>query len=287
MSRIKMFMFPECPHCQLALSCLEHLQQNSPYKELEIEIIDENRFPEKIKGYDYYYVPTFFVGEKKAFEGHMECEDVKAVLDMALGTDQGAAEQKKQSLVFLADGFETLEALSLVDVWRRAGLDVKTVSFSTQQQVLSDQGVEVSADLLAQDLPSPDLVELIYVPGGLKAVNNLREHETCISYLQKARARAVPIATICAGPAVLAQAGISQELRGTCYPGCEDMAQYREHLDQLHAADDHVYSSRGPSTALPFALELLAHLHPDKAEQVQKAMLYPYLKAHIQEGLKA
>lgn len=84
MQKITMFMFDECPHCQLALRCLDQLCHEDAYKDLEIVKINEKEQPDLADQYDYYYVPTFYVGEKKVHEGHAELEDVRRVLDLAL-----------------------------------------------------------------------------------------------------------------------------------------------------------------------------------------------------------
>ncbi|MDI9490162.1 MAG: thioredoxin [Clostridiaceae bacterium] len=84
MKKIKMFMFDTCPHCQLAIRCLNELQSQDKYKDLKIEMINERKEPEIADQYDYYYVPTFFVDEEKVHEGHAELEDVQRVLDLAL-----------------------------------------------------------------------------------------------------------------------------------------------------------------------------------------------------------
>lgn len=83
MKKIKMFMFDECPHCQLALRLLDELLAKDEYKGIEIQKINERKQPEIADQYDYYYVPTFFVDEVKVHEGHAELEDVKKVLDLA------------------------------------------------------------------------------------------------------------------------------------------------------------------------------------------------------------
>lgn len=79
-----MFMFNECPHCQLALRCLDELKQQDKYKDIEIKMVNEKEEPEYADQFDYYYVPTFYVEDEKVHEGHAEMEDVQKVLDLAL-----------------------------------------------------------------------------------------------------------------------------------------------------------------------------------------------------------
>lgn len=85
MQKIKFFMFKGCPHCAKAQKYLDELRAENPaYRELIIEKIDERLQPELANSYDYYYVPTFFVGEKKIFEGSPALADVRGVLEEAL-----------------------------------------------------------------------------------------------------------------------------------------------------------------------------------------------------------
>lgn len=85
MKKITMFYFQSCPYCQKALKLLDELKaENAQYAAIEIEMIDEKKNPAIAEQYDYYYVPTFFVGEQKLHEGAADKEKVKAVLDAAL-----------------------------------------------------------------------------------------------------------------------------------------------------------------------------------------------------------
>lgn len=83
--KLTLFYFPECPHCRLALKLLEDLKaEDSRYAAIEIEKINERTQPELADRYDYYYVPTFFLGQEKLHEGHAEREDIVRVLERAL-----------------------------------------------------------------------------------------------------------------------------------------------------------------------------------------------------------
>ncbi len=87
MKELIMFMLPDCPHCKLAFKCQDELMAEHPeYKEnISIRMINEEEWPEDLTGnFDYYYVPTYFYGEEKLFEGHVEKEDVEAVFKKVL-----------------------------------------------------------------------------------------------------------------------------------------------------------------------------------------------------------
>ena len=85
MKKITMFMFASCPHCKLALKCIDDLKAEHPeYASVPFEMIDERKQPDVAEKYDYYYVPTFYVGEEKVHEGHAEMADVEKVFQAAL-----------------------------------------------------------------------------------------------------------------------------------------------------------------------------------------------------------
>lgn len=85
MKQIKMFMFDSCPHCKLALKVMKELEAENPnYAKLDIVMINEQKQPEIADQYDYWYVPTYYVGDDKVHEGHAEKSDVKKVFDLAL-----------------------------------------------------------------------------------------------------------------------------------------------------------------------------------------------------------
>lgn len=84
---LTLFYLPHCPHCRLALKCLDELKaENEAYASIRISMVDEAKEKDFANQFDYYYVPTFYLGEDKLFEGHMEKADVKAVLDKALSS---------------------------------------------------------------------------------------------------------------------------------------------------------------------------------------------------------
>ncbi|MDO4701506.1 MAG: thioredoxin family protein [Erysipelotrichaceae bacterium] len=84
MKQVKLFYLRMCPYCLKALKYLEELKKEERYKDIEIEMIEENKHPEIANQYNYYYVPTFYVDEVKVFEGKPTLEDIKRVLDQSL-----------------------------------------------------------------------------------------------------------------------------------------------------------------------------------------------------------
>mgnify|MGYP002869885193 CR=1 FL=1 len=180
--------------------------------------------------------------------------------------------------VFLANGFEDVEALIPVDVLRRGGVDVVTVSASGEQIVESAHGVSIQADILFEEGDFSD-ADLLMLPGGMPGASNLYEHEGVCAAVKSQFAAGKKVAAICAAPAVvLAQLGILDGKRATCYPGFEQMLTKGEYTGDLVNVDGLVTTAEGPAAAFPYAYELLTQL-VDKAtsDQIAEGMRYKHL----------
>lgn len=176
----------------------------------------------------------------------------------------------KKVAVILASGFEEIEALTPVDVLRRANFDVQMIGL-TESQVRGSHGILVEADhLFTGDLSGFDLVVL---PGGMPGSVNLRDHEGLIEELQKAVNRGGLVAAICAAPIVLERAGLLEGRNYTCYPGKEADIASGYHSQDKVVVDGPIITSRGAGTSMDFALELVDCLGGD-ASGLAKAMVY-------------
>ena len=122
--------------------------------------------------------------------------------------------------VFLADGFETVEALAPVDVMRRAGLQVVTVSIMGRKEVVSAQNVIVVADEVFENVAFGNADALV-LPGGGVGTDNLSAHEPLRTLLVETCSHGTLVAAICAAPMVFGRIGILKGKKATCYPGCE------------------------------------------------------------------
>lgn len=175
-------------------------------------------------------------------------------------------------LVPLAEGFEELETVSLVDLLRRAGLQVSIAALG-QLQVTGSHGIRITADcLLAQVLT--ETFDLIVLPGG-PASTVLRDDPRLIELLQRQYQQQRFIGAICAAPMVLAKAGLLQNHRATSYPGVLDPADPANGLqtDQAIEQDGLILTSRGPGTALDFSLVLIELLcGASRRQQVEQAL---------------
>jgi 4-methyl-5(b-hydroxyethyl)-thiazole monophosphate biosynthesis len=183
--------------------------------------------------------------------------------------------------VFLADGFEDVEALIPVDVLRRGGLDVVTVSAMDGSQVVeSAHGVQIVADALAEDCDFSD-ADLLLLPGGMPGASNLYNNSMVRQALKEQAAANKRIAAICAAPAVvLGQMGLLDGRNATCYPGFEQMLGQRgaRYTGALVTIDGNITTAEGPAAAFPFAYELLGQLaDKNTADQIAEGMRYKHL----------
>jgi len=178
------------------------------------------------------------------------------------------------SYIFLAAGFEEIEALTVLDVMRRAGMDVKTVSITDSHTVVGAHGIAVNADLLYEktDFITP---EWLIIPGGMPGAQHLSEFAPLNSLLIN-QALSGKIAAICAAPAVvLAPLGILDGKEATCYPGFEDKMAGAVRRDSPVIALDRIITANGPSSALRFALAIVANsMGESVAQEVGSGMLF-------------
>lgn len=183
----------------------------------------------------------------------------------------------KHSYVFLADGFEEIEAVTPVDVMRRAGLDVKTVSITDCHVVTGAHGVKYTADMLIGEVPSSD-VQWLVLPGGMPGAENLYNCKALTDMLLKHAAEGGKIAAICASPGVvLGQLGLLDGKEATCYPGFESMLGEKcFHVPVPVVSAENVVTGNGPAAALPFSLAIVAAtLGEGHAKEIASQMQMP------------
>ncbi len=184
----------------------------------------------------------------------------------------------RQSFVFLAEGFEDIEAITVIDLLRRAEIPVKTVSISSSLQVRSAHGVTITADTIFDNtlFNSP---EWLILPGGMPGATNLFDFAPLQGLLrQQAESEDGRIAAICAAPAVvLGQLGLLEGKKATCYPGFEPMLKNACHIDEPVVADGKFVTASGPGMAMNWALKIIAlTCGSRKAEEVACGLLvYP------------
>ena len=181
-----------------------------------------------------------------------------------------------QVYVFLAEGFEEIEALTPVDMLRRAGIEVQTVSVMENRKVTGSHRITVEADLTLAEADF-ETAQVLVLPGGLPGTANLGSCEKLVAELKRYAAAADrKVAAICAAPSVLGQNGILEGKRAVCYPGWEDkLTGAQVQAGAKAVIDGNVITSRGMGTAIDFSLALIQELKDkETADKLVAAVQY-------------
>lgn len=176
--------------------------------------------------------------------------------------------------IFMADGCEEIEGLTVVDIVRRAKFEIDTISITGKKEVTSSHNVTFLTDTTAEeaDFTSYDGIVL---PGGMPGTIYLGENEIVNRVIREFAAEGKLVAAICAAPSVLGQAGILEGRNATCHPGFEDKLLGANVKFEPVVCDDNVITSRGMGTAIPFALEIVRYFLDDAAvEHVKTGLVY-------------
>lgn len=176
--------------------------------------------------------------------------------------------------LFLANGVEEIEALTAVDILRRGGIDVTTVSITGRKEILGSHNIPIGADVLFDEDALQD-GDMLVLPGGLRGTNALMAHEGVRNLLFAYRNADRYVTAICAAPSVLGMNGLLKEHRATCYPGFEDKLLGAEVSADGVVCDGRFITGKGMGVSIPFALALLAVFSPEKAEEVRKGIQFP------------
>ncbi len=176
--------------------------------------------------------------------------------------------------VFLADGFEEIEGLTVVDILRRAGVDTQTVSISGSRMVTGSHQIPVQADVCMEEADFLN-TELLVLPGGMPGTKHLGACGELTRLLVQFAQEGKKIAAICAAPSILGDLGLLKEKKAVCYPGFEERLTKAQVVYDKVAADGNITTSRGMGTAIPFALALTEQLvSKEKADEIKKSILY-------------
>lgn len=176
--------------------------------------------------------------------------------------------------IFLADGFEEIEGLTVVDLLRRAEIDITMVSIMDTKSVTGAHGITIEADVLYDDADLSQ-AEMLVLPGGMPGTRHLGEHEALVARLKSFNENNKLIAAICAAPSVLGVNGILKGKKATCYPGFEDKLVDAVVLTDPVVKDQNIITSRGLGTAIPFALKIIELLKDkDTSESIAKSIIY-------------
>ena len=181
----------------------------------------------------------------------------------------------KKVAVILADGFEEIEALTVVDIMRRAGEQCNMVSIN-KIDVVGAHNITVKADsLISDEIKNYDLIVL---PGGMPGAKNLKENLKVIELIKDFNSKNKLIGAICAAPIALAKAKIIDGRNITSYPGYEEELQEANYItSKAVVVDNNIVSSRGPATAIEFSYKLVELLCNDSYKTLSEGMMYDFL----------
>ena len=175
--------------------------------------------------------------------------------------------------MLLGTGFEETEAIAPLDLLRRAGVEVLTVGIDGKT-VIGSHKIPVVADITIGEMDLTDM-EMIVIPGGLGGVASLRASRASLDALKFGWENQKYVAAICAGPTVLAQAGLLEGKKACCYPGMEEQLTGAMASTEPVVRDGSVITSRGLGTAIPFALALVAYFCGEKqAQALAKSIVF-------------
>ena len=180
----------------------------------------------------------------------------------------------KRAVILFAEGYETVEALLVVDLLRRGGVEVTMASITEDEFVRSSHGVNVEMDAVLGEVDVLDY-DAIILPGGMPGTKYLEEYKPLTELLTDFYQNGGKVAAICAAPSVLGDLGILKGKKACCYPGFEEHLTGAQVVFDQVAQDGNVTTSRGMGTAIPFALSLVSQLvSEEKAQELAQSIIF-------------
>jgi len=168
-------------------------------------------------------------------------------------------------IVPLAEGFEEIEAVAVIDILRRANIKVDVVGI--EDEIVSGRnGVKVLCDKIIADV-KPEDYDGIVLPGGNPGYKNLENNQQVINLIKALNNKGKLVAAICAAPTILEKVGVLEGRRATCYPSLKD--RIKNYVDERVVVDKNIITSKGPGTAIEFALEIVRFFNPSVYEQLK------------------
>lgn len=179
----------------------------------------------------------------------------------------------KKAYIHFATGFEEIEALTIVDVLRRAEIPADMVSVTGQRQVTGAHGIKIVTDVVFDDVDYSEDV-MVILPGGMPGAKNLQDHKGLAEVIKQKAKDKKTLAAICAAPMVLGGLGILEGKEAVCYPGFEQYLKGAEIKSSLTLKSDNIITGRGPGAALNFALEIVKEIKGKvTADSLAKGMI--------------
>ncbi len=179
----------------------------------------------------------------------------------------------KKANVYLAEGFEEIEAITVIDVLRRAGVDVTTVAAAKKKEVMGAHHIPIIADKIFEEHDN-DIADLLVLPGGMPGTMHLEQHEGLRALIKDFYDSGKYIGAICAAPSILGKMGLLEDAEATCFPGFEKELAGAIFSEALVVQHKNIITSRSAGTAMLFALKLVELLvGKEKAMELKQQML--------------
>lgn len=176
--------------------------------------------------------------------------------------------------IFLAEGFEEIEALTVVDILRRVGIEISCVSVTGQKQVTGSHQITVTADKLIEEVDF-EQTDMLVLPGGMPGTLNLEAHEEFMEQVKNFYKNQKWLAAICAAPSIFGHLNMLEGKKACCYPGFEKDLQGADVVFDSVAVSDKMITSRGMGTAIDFALAITAELlSQEEADDMAEKIIY-------------
>lgn len=181
----------------------------------------------------------------------------------------------KKIAVMLADGFEEIEAISIIDVLRRAEFEVVTISITEKIEVTGSHQIKILADKLFNDI-SFELFDMIILPGGMPGARNLNEHAGLREQILNFHEQNKWLGAICAAPLVFGNLGILKNKKATCYPGYENQLHGAVVTAEETEVSGKIITGKGAGVAIQFALKIVEHTKGEHfATELARKMIFP------------
>lgn len=180
----------------------------------------------------------------------------------------------KKVFIFMANGTEEIEALTVVDLLRRAGISISTVSVNNAEYITGSHGITVKTDMGIDDVIWDDACMLV-LPGGMPGTNKLMDCEILCEKLKEFSEEGRYVAAICAAPSILGVNGLLEGKKATCYPGFEEKLLGAEYVEEPVVKDGNTITSRGLGTAIEFSAAIISAVADEEtAENILEKVIY-------------
>ena len=180
----------------------------------------------------------------------------------------------KKVYIFLADGFEDIEGLTVVDLMRRAQIDIKTVSIKDIRDITTSHGIHMQTDLVFKETDFSD-ADMLVIPGGMPGTKYLGEYQPLCDLLTDFYKQGKKVAAICAAPTVFEKYGFLEGRKATSYPAMEEELKSADYQTDKVVVDGKIITSRGMGTAIDFAAKLVEIIKGTKEkDELLKSIVY-------------